>query len=127
MCRALLIFSIFLFTSCLLPDHLLAQDDSLFGKWDFTGYEEFGVVHSADSLKKSWIEFKNNGSYNWQRNDSIVSGSWYYNPKTHFLFFFDKDHPNGYHYILKSHQASELIIEFQTPDLVRTRYHFKRQ
>ena len=125
MFRASLIFSILLFTSYFSPNHLLAQDDSLFGKWTYIGYEEFSVVH-ADTSEKSWIEFKNNGSYNWHRNDSIVSGSWYYNPKTHLLFFFDSDHPNGYHYILKSQQAGELVIEYQTPDLVRTRYHFKR-
>jgi hypothetical protein len=124
--RAYLFFLVALFASCFLTARSNAQDDSLFGKWNYTSYEEFGVVH-VDSSNKSWIEFKNNGSYNWHRKDSIVSGSWYYNPKTHFLFFFDKDHPNGYHYTLKRQQNGEMIIEFQTPDLVRTRYHFKRQ
>src|SRR5690242_13768854 len=104
MSRAHVIFFILLFIAYIPPTYLIAQDDSLFGKWTYTGYEEFGVVHPADSLKKSWIEFKNNGFYNWHRNDSIVSGSWYYNPKTHFLFFFDQEHPNGYHYVLKSQQ-----------------------
>ncbi|MFI5135164.1 MAG: hypothetical protein ACHQD9_04890 [Chitinophagales bacterium] len=101
------------------------QKDLLAKKWKYIGVEEFSVVHPPDSSKKNdWIQFNADGTYDWMQSGKKSSGSWKLNDAAKTISFTDSKTKKSFSYNLKNLTATDLTIEYQTPDLVRTRYRY---
>ena len=103
-----------------------SQKDLLFQKWKYLGVEEFGVVHSPDSIQKNdWLSIKGDGTYEWSQKGNTTAGSWKVNEAATIIVFTDSKTKKSLNYNLKNITATDLTIEYQTPDLVRTRYRYQ--
>jgi hypothetical protein len=95
-------------------------------KWNYIGVEEFSVLHPPDStLKNDWLELKSDGTYEWVKAGKISSGTWKLNESAKIMVFTDAKTKKSLNYNLKNITPNELTIEYQTPDLVRTRYRYQ--
>jgi hypothetical protein len=95
-------------------------------KWSYSGIEEFGVVKAPDStMKNDNIELRADGTYTMVKKNKKMNGTWSLNEKGGILTFTDSTSKKAMNYNLKNVDEKELIIEYQTPDLVRTRYRYK--
>ena len=102
------------------------QRDNLVGAWKYSGLEEFDVFTPADSFHRNdAIQFVADGKYTMVKDGKKTSGSWTLNSKGGQLVFSDVASGTSLRYTLKSLTKQELVIEFQTPDLVRTKYFYK--
>jgi hypothetical protein len=102
------------------------QKDMLEHKWKYIGVEEFSVVHPPDStLKNDWLELKNDGTYEWIQAGKISSGTWKLNEATKIIMLSDAKTKKSLNYNLKNLTPNDLTIEYQTPDLVRTKYRYQ--
>ena len=103
-----------------------SQKDLLPQKWKYMGVEEFGVVHPPDSTQTSdWLSLKNDGTYEWMQKGKTSSGTWKLNEAAKIIVFTDSRAKKSLNYNLKSISDTDLTIEYQTPDLVRTRYRYQ--
>src|ERR1043165_9602509 len=103
-----------------------SQKDLLSKKWKYLGVEEFGVVHSPDSTQKSdWLSLNSDGTYEWMQKGKTSSGTWKFNEAAKIIVFTDSKTKKSLSYNLKNVTDTELTIEYQTPDLVRTRYRYE--
>jgi len=119
------IFFIF-FLSSLISTAQPTQQDLLKKKWNYIGIEEFSVVHAPDSLhKKDWLQFNNDGTYEWFQAGKQSSGTWKLNEAAKIISFTDSKTKKSLSYNLKNLTATDLTVEYQTPDLVRTRYRYQ--
>jgi len=101
------------------------QKDLLTKKWQYIGIEEFGVVHPPDTIHKNdWLGLKEDGTYEWQQAGVTSSGTWKLNEAAKAIAFTDSKTKRSFSYNLKKVNATDLTIEYQTPDLVRTRYRY---
>ena len=117
--------AVFLF---LMINFCIAQSkkDLLAKKWNYKGIEEFGVVRPPDSTMKSdLIELKADGTFNWMKQGKKISGTWTLNEKAGTIGFTNDQTKKTQAYNLKSVDEKQLVIEYQTPDLVRTRYRYE--
>jgi hypothetical protein len=95
-------------------------------KWNYSGIEEFGVVKPPDStMKNDNIALMADGSFIMIKKNKKLTGTWSYNEKTGLITFTDGASKKGMSYNLKSVDEKELVIEYQAPDLVRTRYRYQ--
>ena len=103
-----------------------AQKDMLVHKWKYIGVEEFSVLHPPDStLKNDWMDLKNDGTYEWMQAGKISSGTWKLNEGAKIIVFSDAKTKKTLNYNLKNLTPTDLTIEYQTPDLVRTKYRYQ--
>ena len=103
-----------------------SQKDLLSQKWKYLGVEEFGVVHTPDSTQKNdWLSMKSDGTYEWSQKGKTSSGTWKLNEAAKIIVFTDSKTKKSLNYNLKNITATDLTIEYQTPDLVRTRYRYQ--
>ena len=103
-----------------------SQKDLLSQKWKYLGVEEFGVVHTPDSTQKNdWLSMKSDGTYEWSQKGKSSAGTWKLNEAAKIIVFSDSKTKKNLSYNLKNITATELTIEYQTPDLVRTRYRYQ--
>lgn len=108
------------------PSFSQTKKDMLAKNWKYSGVEEFGVVHPPDStMKGDGIEIKADGSYNMTKSGKKTSGTWTFNDKASIIIFTDAKSKKNLNYNLKNVDASSLVVEYQTPDLVRTRYRYQ--
>ena len=106
---------------------LFAQTSSelLIGKWKFAGEETFGVVAEPDSLHSNdFVEFRSDGSYDMMKGGTSGTGTYKLNESPKLIFFTPKD-GTTLQYFFKKVTPEYLLIEFQTPDLIRTRYRYE--
>ena len=102
-----------------------SQKDLLSQKWKYLGVEEFGVLHSPDSTQKNdWLSLMADGTYEWMQKGKTTSGTWKLNESAKIIVFTDSKTKKSLNYNLKSISENDLTIEYQTPDLVRTRYRY---
>jgi hypothetical protein len=102
------------------------KKDMLTKNWKYAGVEEFGVVRPPDStMMRDAIELKADGSYNMIKNGKKTSGTWSLNEKAAIIIFTDAKTKKNLNYNLKSVDENGLVVEYQTPDLVRSRYHYQ--
>lgn len=119
------IFSVLLISS-LISMAQPTQQDLLQKKWNYIGIEEFSVVHAPDSLhKKDWLQFIGDGTYEWFQSGKKSSGTWKLNEPAKIISFTDSKTKKSLSYNLKGLTSTDLTIEYQTPDLVRTRYRYQ--
>jgi hypothetical protein len=94
--------------------------------WIYAGTEEFSVVQPPDSTqKKDALQFATDGTYQRIISGKTSSGTWKLNESAQVILLTDAKSKKVTSYNLKSVTATNLVIEYQSPDLVRTRYHFK--
>jgi hypothetical protein len=94
-------------------------------KWTYAGIEEFGVVKKPDStMQGDWLQLNDDGSFSGVNKGKKWSGTWTINEAGAILTFTDASSKKKLTYNLKKVDDQELVIEYQTPDLVRTRYHY---
>lgn len=99
--------------------------EQLSRRWVFVGVEEFGVVRPPDSTAKNdFIEIKTDGTFDMEKAEKKANGNWTFNEKTGVLSLFDLKTKKTINYTIKSMNEKEMVIEYQSPDLVRTRYHY---
>ncbi len=99
------------------PKELLIQ------KWKFIGTEEFGVVKLDSLAKNDWLLLKTDGTYEWMKAGKTISGTWSFNEAAKIISFSSSTKKN-LNYNLKKVNATDLTLEYQTPDLVRTKYRY---
>ena len=102
-----------------------SKSDLLVNQWKYSGVEEFGVVTPPDSLEKNdLLIMKSDGTFEWLKSGKKISGTYKLNESAKILSFTDASTKKTLNYNLKKVSAADLTIEYQTPDLVRTRYRF---
>ncbi len=100
--------------------------ERLIKKWGFAGVEEFGVVRTPDSTAKNdLLEIKADGTYLFNKAQKSTVGNWTLNEKSGVLSLTDLKTKKTIAYTIKSIDEKEMVIEYQSPDLVRTKYHYK--
>ena len=127
--RNLILISI-LFSGMMTFHSISYAQNILIGNWKYDGVEEFGLVTPPDSMHaKDYIEFsisENSNNYSMLFDGVNSSGKWLVNTTQKTLTFTDSDNSKSKTFNIKSVSISDLILEYQTPDLVRTRYHFTK-
>ena len=99
--------------------------DRVVGHWRYIGTEEFGVVKPADSTQaKDVLDILADGTYTRTENGVKSNGTFAINETAKTITFKDAAGKSRMYYLKKS-DPGVLTIEFQTPDLVRTRYKFE--
>ncbi len=97
----------------------------LIQKWKYTGIEEFSVVYPPDSMMKDdWLLFSTDGRYQSITRGKSTSGTWKINEASKIISLTDAATKKTISYNLKGITPGELTLEYQTPDLVRTKYRY---
>jgi len=99
--------------------------DRVVGHWRYLGTEEFGVVRPADSTQaKDVLDILGDGTFSRTESGKVTTGTYAVNETAKTITFKDAAGKSRMYYLKKS-DPGVLTIEFQTPDLVRTRYKFE--
>lgn len=100
--------------------------DLLAKKWIYSGTEEFGVVRAPDSTAKAdFLELKTDGNFIMAKEGKQWNGSWLLNEKTSVITLTDTKSKKKFNYTIKDVGNKQLVLEYQSPDLVRTKYHYQ--
>ena len=121
-------FTFTFITLFLLVATTKAQDTKamLQQRWNFIGIEEFSVLHRPDSARANdWLQLNEDGTYEWNQSGKQTNGTWKMNETARTIVFTDGKTKKSITYNLKGISASDLTIEYQSPDLVRTRYRYQ--
>jgi hypothetical protein len=111
----------------LRPASAQTIEEKLCGTWHYQGTEEFGVITPADSAHATEVLVMNaDFRYMWTKDEKRQSGTWKYNSSLKSITFTDLETGKSNSYNLKLISTGEMIIEYQTPDLVRTRYQYRK-
>jgi hypothetical protein len=119
-----LLFFLFLISSTLA---LFAQptNELLQRRWIFMGTEEFSVVHAPDSAHRNdFLDLRSDSMFEWVQGGLKSSGVWKLNESNRTITFTDGKSKKSLTYNLKGISATDLTLEYQTPDLVRTRTRY---
>jgi hypothetical protein len=118
------LFFLFLISS---TPNLIGQptNELLQRRWIFMGTEEFSVVHAPDSAHQNdFLDLRGDGTYEWVQSGLKSSGVWKLNESNRTITFTDGKSKKSLTYNLKGISATDLTLEYQTPDLVRTRTRY---
>jgi hypothetical protein len=96
------------------------------GTWNYIGEEQFGVVTEPDA-QNAGNKLIINEDLTFEKTDAgiTVKGTYTINEGAKTITFKDVKSSKSKMYYLKKADPGYLIIEFQTPDLIRTRYKYK--
>jgi len=94
-------------------------------EWNIKGYERFGVIDEPSAEQKNdKVSFKPDNSCSIRENGKNYSGTWSIDKtKTYIMCSLSGGIKRNYKII--SVKNKEAIIEYQTPDLIRTKYHLE--
>ncbi len=96
------------------------------GSWKYLGEEQFGVVTAPDEANVSnTLVIRDDMSFEKTDAGKIMSGTYTINDAAKTITFKDTKSGKSRMYYLKKADPGFLIIEFQTPDLIRTRYKYE--
>ncbi len=99
--------------------------DQLVGHWKFIGTEEFGVFIPPDSLQSNdQLVILADKTFQWTRAGQAVAGRITVLEAAKQVTFQDNRTNKSTTYRIKKLTEQECVLEFQTPDLVRTRLMF---
>jgi len=99
------------------------DEEAMCKEWVFKGTEEFGVIKKPKKGKEgNALSFMCNEDKTIfvTENNEAKSGTWSISRGYIYIQLKDSEEKKRYKFISVS--ESELVIEFQTPDLVRTKY-----
>ncbi len=103
-----------------------STNNPLIHNWRYAGVEEFGVMKQADStMKNDMLQLKADGIFIMIKNGKEINGVWSANEKNETISLTDSKTKKSLIYNIKSIDEKTLIIEYQTPDLVRRRYKYE--
>ncbi|MCS6991464.1 MAG: hypothetical protein NZL95_06330 [Chitinophagales bacterium] len=99
--------------------------EQLLGRWQLQGMEEFGVFTPVTEARaQDQLHLLAEGSYFLRWEGKEQRGTFRLSPQTRQLSFTDAASKKTITYTVKKVTDSTLVLEYQTPDLVRTRYRF---
>ena len=120
---SLIVFAFFI-------SHISFSQSALFGKWIYAGTEEFGLVTPPDSAQKTdFITIMQDDGVNvcqLSESGKELYGKWVVNSNAKTITITYDATGKSKTYNIISITATELVLEYQTPDLVRTRYHYTK-
>lgn len=97
-------------------------------EWTYAGKEEFGVLRPPESnFKADYLNVSGDGTFSMLKEGKQWSGKWVFQEKNAILLLTDLKTKKTISYTIKSVSETQLIAEYQSPDLVRTKYHFSRK
>lgn len=121
-----IVLSALFMIACSQTINAQVSDENLVNKWNFSGIEEFGVVRPpSTAMANDYLELKKEGSYEMMKEGKKTSGSWVLNKNAGILLLTDGQSRKKISFTIKHLQPDELVLEYQSPDLVRTHYHYK--
>jgi hypothetical protein len=100
-----------------------SQKELLIKKWKYIGKEEFGVVKLDSIDKADWIQLNTDGTFERVLSGKEIKGTWLFNEAAKIIALTSAS-KKTLNYNLKKVTSTDLIIEYQTPDLIRTKYRF---
>jgi len=115
--------------ACFVANVTVAQTtaswkDKVVGKWHYDGTEEFGVVTPADSLHSGdWLQINADGTFTASEKNKETTGTFKIDEAAKTITFKDAAGKAKLYYLKKSN-PSVLLMESQTPDLIRTRHRY---
>lgn len=96
------------------------------GQWKYLGEEQFGVVTEPDAENaNNTLILREDLTFEKTDAGKTVSGTYTINESAKTITFKDSKTGKSKMYYLKKADPGYLIIEFQTPDLIRTRYKYE--
>jgi hypothetical protein len=96
------------------------------GSWKYLGEEQFGVVTDPDEANASnTLIIRDDMSFEKSDAGKIMIGTYTINDAAKTITFKDTKSGKSKMYYLKKSEPGYLIIEYQTPDLIRTRYKYE--
>jgi hypothetical protein len=120
-----LLFMTFVNAQVTTPPAPINWKEKVISKWKYEGVETFGVLTPADSTEqKDMIELTIDGKYAQIEKGKSSTGTYSLNADAKTITFKDASNSKSKMYYLKKSEPNYLIIEFQTPNLIRTRYKF---
>ena len=101
---------------------------SITKEWTYAGKEGFGVVRPpASEFKDDHLNINGDGTFIMLKEGKQWSGKWVFQEKSAILLLTDLKTKKSISYTIKSVNETQLVAEYQSPDLVRTKYHFSRK
>ena len=101
--------------------------DRIVGKWIYKGTEEFAVLTPADSTKKNdYVEITADGNYMMVANGKEETGAYKLVADYKQIYFTSNSTKKTKMYTVKSSLNGKLVLDFQTPDLIHTKYQYEK-
>ena len=101
--------------------------DRIVGKWIYKGTEEFAVLTPADSTQKNdYVEITADGNYMMVANGKEETGAYKLVADYKQIYFTSNSTKKTKMYTIKSSLNGKLVLDFQTPDLIHTKYQYEK-
>jgi len=101
--------------------------DRIVGKWIYKGTEEFAVLTPADSTQKNdYVEITADGNYMMVTNGKEETGAYKLVADYKQIYFTSNSTKKTKMYTIKSSLNGKLVLDFQTPDLIHTKYQYEK-
>ncbi len=125
------VISFTLLIVCCIVNTMIAQTPTdwkqkVIGQWNYLGEEQFGVVTDPDAQNAhNSLLIREDLTFEKTDAGKTISGTCVINESAKTITFKDTKTGKSKMYYLKKADPGFLIIEFQTPDLIRTRYKYE--
>jgi hypothetical protein len=97
------------------------------GEWNYLGEEQFGVETEPDAENaNNKLILREDLTFEKTDAGKTISGTYVINESAKTITFKDAKTGKTKMYYLKKSDPGYLIIEYQTPDLIRTRYKYQQ-
>lgn len=101
--------------------------ERIVGKWMYKGTEEFAVLTPADSTQKNdYVEITADGNYMMVVNGKEETGAYKLVADYKQIYFTSNSTKKTKMYTIKSSLNGKLVLDFQTPDLIHTKYQYEK-
>lgn len=101
--------------------------DRIVGKWMYKGTEEFAVLTPADSTQKNdYLEITADGNYKMMTNGNEETGTYKLVTDYKQIYFSNAENKKTKMFTIKSSLNGKLVLDFQTPDLIHTKYQYEK-
>ena len=101
--------------------------DRIVGKWIYKGTEEFAVLTPADSTQKNdYVEITVDVNYKMVVNGKEETGAYKLVEVYKQIYFSANETKKTKMFTIKSSLNGKLVLDFQTPDLIHTKYQYEK-
>ncbi|MEI7801336.1 MAG: hypothetical protein WCI97_01700 [Bacteroidota bacterium] len=102
-------------------------NERIIGKWMYKGTEEFGVLAAPDSTQKNdFIELTADGNYKMMWSGKEEAGGYKLVEAYKQIYMTNAANKKTKMFTIKSSLNGKLTLDYQTPDLVHTRYEYEK-
>ncbi len=113
-------------TEITTPTSTPSLKDRIAGKWLYKGTEEFAVFTAADSTQKNdYIEISPDGNYLIVVRGKQETGTYKLVEAYKQIYFSSSTTKKTKMFTIKSSVNGKLTLDFQTPDLIHTKYQYE--